>query len=62
LKTRLNQEGNELATNCSQLKLISSDGKLRFTDVASIKELFRLIQSIPSKKAEPFRVIGFVWL
>jgi len=55
LKTRLKQEGNELATNCSQLKLVSSDGKMRLTDVANTKEIFRFIQSIPSKKAEPFK-------
>jgi prophage antirepressor-like protein len=55
LKTRLKKEENELATNCSQLKLVSSDGKMRLTDVANTKEIFRLIQSIPSPKAEPFK-------
>jgi len=45
-----------MATNCSQLKLLSSDGKLYLTDVADSEQLFRLIQSIPSKKAEPFKI------
>ncbi len=56
LKTRLNQEGSQLATNCSQLKLQSSDGKFYKTDVANTEQLLRLIQSIPSKKAEPFKI------
>ena len=56
LKTRLKQEGSELATNCSQLKLPSSDGKKYLTDVADTEQVFRLIQSIPSKKAEPFKL------
>jgi hypothetical protein len=55
LKTRLKHEGSELATNCSQLKMQSSDGKFYKTDVADIEQLFRLIQSIPSPKAEPFK-------
>jgi len=55
LKTRLKQEGSQTATNCSQLKLPSQDGKLRLTDVANTEQVFRLIQSIPSKKAEPFK-------
>jgi len=55
LKTRLRKEGNELATNCSQLKMKSADGKYYKTDVADTEQLFRLIQSIPSKKAEPFK-------
>ena len=55
LKTRLKQEGNQTATNCSQLKLISQDGKFRLTDVANTEQIFRLIQSIPSKKVEPFK-------
>jgi hypothetical protein len=55
LKTRLKQEGNETATNCSQLKLLAPDGKMRLTDVADVEQLFRLIQSIPSPKAEPFK-------
>jgi hypothetical protein len=56
LKTRLKKEGSQMATNCSQLKLLSSDGKLYLTDVADSEQLFRLIQSIPSKKAEPFKI------
>jgi len=55
LKTRLKKEGSQLATNCSQLKMQSSDGKFYKTDVADTEQLFRLIQSIPSKKAEPFK-------
>jgi len=56
LKTRLKQEGNETATNCSQLKLLMPDGKMRLTDVADTEQVLRLIQSIPSKKAEPFKL------
>lgn len=56
LKTRLKKEGSEVATNCSQLKLIAPDGKLRETDCANTKSLFRLIQSIPSPKVEPFKM------
>jgi hypothetical protein len=56
LKTRLKAEGSELATNCSQLKMISSDGKRYKTDVADTEQLFRLIQSIPSPKVEPFKL------
>ncbi len=55
LKNRLTKEGNESVTNCNQLKLPSSDGKKYKTDVADIEQLLRLIQSIPSKKAEPFK-------
>jgi len=55
LKTRLKQEGSELATNCSQLKMESADGKFYFTDVANTEQLLRLIQSIPSPNAEPFK-------
>jgi len=55
LKTRLKAEGSQLATNCSQLKMQSSDGKYYLTDVADTEQLFRLIQSIPSPKAEPFK-------
>ena len=55
LKHRLIKEGNESVTNCNQLKLQSSDGKKYKTDVADIEQLFRLIQSIPSPKAEPFK-------
>ena len=56
LKQRLLAEGNESVTNCHGLKLISKDGKRRLTDVASTEQLLRLIQSIPSKKAEPFKL------
>lgn len=56
LKHRLAKEGNETVTNCNRLKLEAEDGKMRFTDVASTQQLFRLIQSIPSKKAEPFKL------
>ena len=55
LKHRLVKEGNETVTNCNQLKLRADDGKMRLTDVADIEQLFRLIQSIPSPKAEPFK-------
>ena len=55
LKNRLKKEGNETVTNCNRLKLVSEDGKMRFTDVATTQQLFRLIQSIPSPKAEPFK-------
>lgn len=56
LKLRLKKEGSQLATNCSQLKMQSSDGKFYRTDVADTEQLFRLIQSIPSQKAEPFKL------
>lgn len=56
LKTRLKKEGSEVATNCSRLKLLAVDGKMRTTDVADTEQLLRLIQSIPSPKAEPFKV------
>jgi BRO family, N-terminal domain len=56
LKLRLKREGSELTTNCSQLKLQSSDGKFYKTDVADTEQLFRLIQSVPSPKAEPFKL------
>ena len=56
LKKRLIEEGNELVTNCNQLKLPAQDGKMRLTDVASIEHIFRIIQSIPSPKAEPFKL------
>ena len=54
LKQRLKAEGSEVLTNCQQLKLLAPDGKMRLTDVADTEQLLRLIQSIPSKKAEPF--------
>jgi len=56
LKHRLAKEGNETVTNCNQLKLEAEDGKMRLSDVATTQQLFRLIQSIPSKKAEPFKL------
>ena len=56
LKTRLKNEGSEMATNCSQLKLQAADGKRYLTDVADTEQILRLIQSIPSKKAEPFKL------
>ena len=57
LKQRLKAEGaNELLTNCQQLKMKASDGKRRLTDVATTEQLLRIIQSIPSKKAEPFKM------
>lgn len=56
LKQRLKEEGNESVTNCHQLKMQSSDGKYYKTDVADVEQLFRLIQSIPSPKAEPFKL------
>jgi hypothetical protein len=56
LKTRLKKEGSEVATNCSQLKLIASDGKKYLTDVADTETVLRLIQSIPSPKVEPFKL------
>ena len=56
LKQRLKEEGNETVTNCHGLKLVAPDGKLRMTDVADTEQLLRLIQSIPSKKAEPFKL------
>lgn len=55
LKSRLVKEGNETVTNCNQLKMQAADGKMRLTDVADTEQLFRLIQSIPSPKAEPFK-------
>ena len=56
LKSRLKKEGSELVTNCNQLKMESSDGKFYKTDVADTEQLLRLIQSIPSPKAEPFKI------
>ena len=55
LKHRLIKEGNETVTNCNQLKMLANDGKMRLTDVADQQQLFRIIQSIPSPKAEPFK-------
>lgn len=56
LKQRLSEEGSELVTNCHQLKLPAADGKMRETDVLSTKNVLRLVQSIPSPKAEPFKL------
>jgi prophage antirepressor-like protein len=56
LKHRLLKEGSETVTNCNQLKMSAPDGKMRLTDVADTEQLFRLIQSIPSPKAEPFKL------
>ena len=55
LKQRLKDEGNELVTNCHQLKMPAADGKMRLTDVANTQQVLRIIQSIPSPKAEPFK-------
>ena len=56
LKKRLADEGNESVTNCNALKMIAPDGKMRLTDVADTEQILRLIQSVPSKKAEPFKM------
>lgn len=56
LKNRLKKEGSEVVTNCNRLKLVAEDGKPRLTDVADMKTMFRVIESIPSKKAEPIKV------
>ena len=56
LKQRLKEEGNETVTNCHGLKMPASDGKMRLTDCLNTEQLFRLIQSIPSPKAEPFKL------
>ena len=55
LKNRLKKEGNQTVTNCNALKLRAADGKMRLTDVADTEQLFRIIQSIPSPKAEPIK-------
>ena len=55
LKTKLKEEGNETSHKLGQLKLLSQDGKKRLTDVADLEQVFRIIQSIPSPKAEPFK-------
>ncbi|MBO7501964.1 MAG: hypothetical protein J6T32_01960 [Paludibacteraceae bacterium] len=55
LKNRLIKEGNETVTNCNQLKLPAADGKMRLTDVADLEQILRIVQSIPSKKAEPMK-------
>ncbi len=56
LKQRLKKEGNETVTNCHGLKMLAADGEMRLTDVADTQKLLRLIQSIPSPKAEPFKL------
>jgi hypothetical protein len=56
LKQRLKEEGNESVTNCHGLKMLAPDGKMRLTDIADTEQLFRLIQSVPSPKAEPFKI------
>ena len=56
LKQRLKEEGNESVTNCHGLKILAADGKMRLTDVGDVEQILRLIQSIPSKKAEPFKL------
>lgn len=56
LKQRLKEEGNQTVTSCHGLKMLAADGKMRLTDVADTEQLFRLIQSIPSPKAEPFKL------
>ncbi len=56
LKSRLKEEGSEVVTNCDHLKMIAEDQKMRLTDVADIETIFRLVQSIPSKKAEPIKL------
>lgn len=56
LKSRLVKEGNEPVTNCNRLKLLAEDGKMRETNVADTEQLFRFIQSVPSPKAEPFKM------
>ena len=60
LKQRLKKEGNETVTNCHSLKMRASDGKMRMTDVADQQQLFRLIQSIPSPKAEPIKMLFYM--
>ena len=61
LKQRLKAEGNETVTSCHGLKMPAADGKMRMTDVADTEQLFRLIQSIPSPKAEPFKLRLACW-
>ena len=56
LKSRLKKEGSEVTTNCSQLKMLAPDGKMRLRDAMTTRDIFRLIESIPSSKAEPFKV------
>lgn len=58
LKQRMKAEGSELVSNCHQLRMTAADGKRRLTDVATTEQLLRIIESIPSKKAEPFKLWG----
>ena len=58
MKKRLKDEGNETVTNCNALKMTAADGKKRLTDVATTEQLLRIIQSIPSPKAEPFKLFS----
>ena len=60
LKQRLKAEGNETVTNCHGLKMQAPDGKMRLTDVADTKQLLLIIQSVPSPKAEPYKVVEFI--
>jgi len=62
LKERLKKEGNETVTNCHGLKMVATDGKMRITDVADTEQLLRLIQSIPSQNAEPFKIWLKSWI
>ncbi|MFZ2969523.1 MAG: BRO family protein [Minisyncoccia bacterium] len=56
LKNRLNKEGNETVTKCNRLKMLAQDGKMRETDVADVETILRLVQSVPSPKAEPIKL------
>lgn len=56
LKNRLKKEGSEVTTNCSQLKMLATDGKMHLRDAMTTRDIFRLIESVPSSKAEPFKV------
>ena len=56
LKSRLKNEGSKLTTNCSQLKMLAPDGKIRLRDAMTTRDIFRLIESVPSEKAEPFKL------
>ena len=62
LKVRLKKEGSEVTTNCSQLKMLASDGKMRLRDAMSTKNILRLIESVPSLKAEPFKLWLANWV
>ena len=65
LKIRLKSEGSEVVTKCNRLKMLAQDGRMRETDVADVETLLRLIQSVPSKKAEPIKLwlakVGYEW-